>query len=530
MKNYKYIALAALALSFTACSQDDDFTPQQEDIVQIASANIATEVQTRVNTLDDGTQWENNDQILLVNNSRDSKNNGTYTYNGTAWELTNGIVLYASGTNNFKAYYPAESEEDYEFPTDQSTEAGIKSADRMVATTSGVAKGDAVALSFERQNAKITITPTLTTEFIGKSISSLLIAGVTPYHPEEATDYTAIITPSETGFIVSVNVDGQSLTAESSTAIEAGKHYTFSLTVGKTAVAISEVSVNAWTEKPISDVEVVRESVVYDPMTKTYTVHLPDGVQAAIDAAELTGTADSPATIKLLVDAEVSGIQDEMGNVSPDILVEAGMIILDLNGHTLTGTAGYSTVSVTEGATLIIEDNSETQSGKIKCGNNNVLYVDGGTLVVNSGSFEGRYCVYGYNAVSITINGGIFTATEYAIYPQNTTLTITGGTFVADKAALYFNSATTPSIKGGSFIGREFDIDTSGKTGFLSYNADGEGPTFPGGLTIWVYTGCPTLADLLVGGAAYYDADGNQLTLENGATSYEGDVTVKKVN
>ena len=255
MKTYKYIALAALVLGFAACSQDYDFTPNQEDIVQIVSANIATEVKTRVNTLDDGTQWENNDQILLVNNSRDNKNSGTYTYNGTAWELTSGIVLYASGTSAFTAYYPAVTEADYTLPTDQSTVAGIKMADRMVATTNSVAKGTAVSLSFERQNAKIAITPTLDTEFTGKSISSLLIAGVTPYHPEGTTAYTAIISPSETGFTVSVTVDGQSLTAASSTKIEAGKHYTFDLKVGKNAVEIMNVSVAKWNEVKISDVE-----------------------------------------------------------------------------------------------------------------------------------------------------------------------------------------------------------------------------------------------------------------------------------
>ena len=262
-KIYKYTALAVLALGFTACSQDDDFAPQQEDIVKIASANIATEVQTRVNTLDDGTSWENNDQILLVNNSRTTKNSGTYTATvttgdnpTTTWSLSSGTVLYASsGTNDFTAYYPAVTEADYTLPTDQSTVAGIKMADRMVATTTGVAKGDAVALSFERQNAKIAITPTLATEFTGKSISSLLIAGITPYHPEEATDYTAIITPSETGFSVSVTVDGQSLTAASSTKIEAGKHYTFDLKVGKNAIQIMNVSVTKWNEIKINDVE-----------------------------------------------------------------------------------------------------------------------------------------------------------------------------------------------------------------------------------------------------------------------------------
>ena len=261
-KIYKYTALAVLALGFTACSQDDDFAPQQEDIVKIASANIATEVQTRVNTLDDGTSWENNDQILLVNNSRTTKNSGTYTATITTgdnptitWSLSSGTVLYASGTNDFTAYYPAVTEEDYTLPTDQSTVEGIKTADRMVATTSSVAKGTAVSLSFERQNAKITISPILATEFTGKSISNLLIAEVTPYHPEGTTAYTAIIAPSETGFTVSVTVDGQSLTAASSTKIEAGKHYTFDLKVGKNAIQIMNVSVTKWNEIKINDVE-----------------------------------------------------------------------------------------------------------------------------------------------------------------------------------------------------------------------------------------------------------------------------------
>ncbi|MBQ5896605.1 MAG: fimbrillin family protein, partial [Bacteroidaceae bacterium] len=265
MKTYKYIALAVFALSFTACSQDDDFTPQQEDIVKIASANIATEVQTRVNTLEDGTLWENADQILLVNNSRTTKNSGTYTAtvttgdnSTTTWQLTNGTVLYTSGTNDFTAYYPAVTEADYTLPTDQSTVAGIKSADRMVATTNGVAKGDAVALSFERQNAKITITPTLNTQYEGKTISDITdfkIGEITPYLPENGTAYTAILEPLETGFTVTLTVGSDNLTATSTTALEAGKHYTFSLTVGKEALTIDKVNVTPWTEIPVTGVE-----------------------------------------------------------------------------------------------------------------------------------------------------------------------------------------------------------------------------------------------------------------------------------
>lgn len=253
MKIYKYIALGALAMGIAACSQDDDFAPQQEDVVKIASSDIATEMQSRVNTFDDGTRWENGDQILLVNRSRETKNSGSYTATvvgeTTTWAIVAGnVVLYApSGTNDFTAYYPAVAEVDYTLPTDQSTTDGIKSADRMVATTTGVAKGAAVALSFVRRNAMVTIDTSFNTEFDADAVvSSMQIAGITPYHPENSVEYKAIIAPSADGFMVTLTVDGQSLTATSSTKIEAGRHYYFNLNVGKNAVAIQSVSVKQW--------------------------------------------------------------------------------------------------------------------------------------------------------------------------------------------------------------------------------------------------------------------------------------------
>mgnify|MGYP000619936270 CR=1 FL=1 len=544
-KIYKYTALAVFALGFTACSQDDDFTPQQEDIVKIASANIATEVQTRVNTLADGTLWENNDQILLVNNSRNNKNSGTYTATvttgdnpATTWELTNGTVLYASsGTNDFTAYYPAVTEADYTLPTDQSTLAGIKMADRIVATTTGVAKGTGVALSFERLHAKVTITPTFASEYDGKGIADIQnfkIEEITPYLPENGTAYTAILEPSGTGFSVTLTVGSDNLTATSTTALEAGKHYSFNLTVGKEAVSINSVSVNDWTEKPVSGVEAEQEAFVYNPATNTYEVHLSRGMQAAIDAAELTGTAENPATIKLLADMEVAGTPNEYGDIDQDILVDGGVIDLDLNGHTLkTANTSDYLIWLQNGATLTINDSSEEKCGKMITydGAYDVIYAGSGKLVINGGTFEGANIVGGWdNGSTIEINGGTFIGTEYAIDALSSILTITGGTFTGGVYALKFNNNGTQFIIGGSFSGGEHDINTAGVKGFLSYNEEtGVGPTFPGGLSISGTSN--NLKALLVTGAAYFDAEGNQLTLASNATTYdEGDVTVKKMN
>lgn len=363
MKTYKYIALAALALGFTACSQDDDFAPQQEDIVKIASANIATEVQTRVNTLDDGTAWESGDQILLVNNSRDDKNSGTYTYNGSAWSLTEDIVLYASGTdatNSFTAYYPASV--DFTLPTDQSTEAGIKSADRMVATTSDdIAKGAAVSLNFKRQNAKVTIKPTITDEYgSSATISELTIAGVTPYHPAGATDYTAIIAPTQ-GFEVKVKVGDseQTLTAPCLFEIEAGKHYTFALKVGKDVVNVNSVSVESWTDNALTDgnAEEVKVTVATNGTTATITIP-----ELATDAM----------LQKAMQEFDAEGITTVVVN-SPLTETQQGIIAIALANETISLYLPQMETSELIDDLVSTEDNIS-----VYCG----YYVDNGTYIV----------------------------------------------------------------------------------------------------------------------------------------------------
>ena len=553
MKTYKYIALAALALGFAACTQDDDFTPQQEDIVKIASANIATEVQTRVNTLDDGTQWENTDQILLVNNSRDNKNSGTYTYNDNAWNLTNGIVLYASGTNSFTAYYPASV--DFSLPTDQSDEAKIKSADRMTATADGVAKGEAVALSFERENAMVTITPSFNTEFgDDATISSLQIAGITPYHLADAEDYKAIIAPATTGFEVTVKVKvgetEQSLTANTTTEIEAGKHYTFNLTVGKVAAGITSVSVNNWTEKPVTGVETEQEAFVYNPATNSYEVHLSRGMQAAIDAAELTGTAENPATVTLLADVEVEAVENDYGIIEYAVLIESGNIVIDLNGCQLSATNDpQCSIQIgaewgeTSDAVVTIDDSSADKSGKI-IGSSSGINNNGGTLIFNNGTIainntDGAVASAGISSCmgTITVNGGTINVTGVAeswitsgINESSSvgTVTINGGSINVNAPSSYaLKARSTWYVNGGTITSNGYHVD--GGTIYLSTNDEGIGATFVEGIKCY-----QTINSFLnlTEGVGYYDADGNLVEVANDVKEItdKGDITVKKNN
>ena len=556
MKTLRYIALAALTLSFAACEQEDINPAVQGDPDAVKINATIGALQTRVAYGENGaTTFTNGDAIKVVNLMRTSKNEATYTTtDGTNWTTTDAMVWNSSSKNKFQAWYPVADYSSYDtftIPTDQSDATKFASADWMTASTEEIDKpGNGVLdLNFQHRLAKVTVNLTFSSQYPEgcQHVSDFTFytneetqQAITPLANSE-TSYTAILRPGEYAdesyfiFLVMDDIDEHYVLGKTTTSainLEAGKHYTFTLKVGKDVVSIDDVTVADWDEEDI-DGGVAEEVILtyeYDATSNNYTVYQGEYLQTAFDEAEQTGTTENPATVKIMRDMEVTGIPNEYGDVEQDLLMDAGVIILDLNGHTLTGKTGHATIDIDNGAKLTIDDSSESKSGKIQNLLHYAVYVcDGSTLVVNNGTFEGEYAVYGFSSPTIVINGGTFKATNKAIYPQTATLTITGGTFDGGVEALHLNSATIALIAGGSFTGGDCDISTSGKTGFLSYNEEGTGATFPGGLSIYVYTNCPTLTDLLANGAAYYDSSGNQLTLADAATSCEGDVTVKKI-
>ena len=558
MKTYnKYIVLAAMALTFAACTQEDDFTPQTDgDAVKI-NATIGR-LQTRVAYEDDGaTNFINGDEICVQNILRETKNVATYTFDGSTWITTDALV-WNGGTaeSQFQAWYPATASFDkFTLPTDQNSIEELPAADWMTASTSAMVKPDdkTINLAFEHKLAKVTVqVMEFTSHFgddpclYGATIYSLsdeyvtVNGGIKPVLGGNAA--TAIVCPGKyaagTNLMeVTISDDGRQTFLNvpvnaflTNTGLEAGKHYKFSLKVGKEAVSISSVSVADWNKEEING-GVAEEEVIptyeYDATSNIYTVYRGKYLQTAFDEAEQTGTTDNPATVKIMRDMEVTGIPNEYVDiVEQDLLMDAGVIILDLNGHTLTGKTGDATIKIDNGAKLTIDDSSESKSGKIQNLLNVAVHVcNESTLVVNNGTFEGEYAVYGISSPTIVINGGTFKATDTAIYPQDATLTITGGTFEGEALALSLHSRTkNVSIVGGCFTGGQYDIYTGSKTEFLSFNDDGVGPSFPGGLSIKN----DKVNSLLVEGAGYYVGEELQ-TLDANAASCEGDVTVKKI-
>ena len=570
MKKYhKYIALAALICSFAACTQDEDSIPRGDgDAVKI-TATIG-KLQTRVSYDERNTTFDENDQIKVVNKLRTSKNVATYTLTDEEWNTADPFVWNGASKNEFEAWYPlTASYTTFTIPTDQSSEQLLGAADWMTASSGEIDKPEnqTLNLDFQHQLSKVTVTiadwndefggtaqevstpkiyskgTALTATYDDSGVTITATDGETGITPlVSGTSYTAIVAPAKyanTDKFMTFTVNGQEMTVLATPSslneegLQAGLHYLFDLKVGKDYVTLNSVKVTPWNEKTI-DGGVAEEipPYTYDESTNTYTVLTADALNTAISNAKTSGTAENPAIIKLAANVEIASTLDEWGTPR-GIEVDEGVITLDLNGHIikLTGDDYNVAIIVDNGATLTINDSSEGKQGKIT----NAMYVlnpDDGKLVINGGTFEGEFAVWGVeNESVIEINGGTFIATYDAIYAQRSNLTITGGTFNGDRYALYLISGGNASITGGSFSGKEYDISTGSVTGFLSYNRETDtGPTFPDGLSIVpsASTG-RNLNALLADGAAYYDADGSKIELDASAASYDGDITVKKL-
>ena len=571
MKTLRYIALAALTLSFAACEQED-FNPAVQgdpDAVKI-NATIGA-LQTRVAYGENGaTTFTNGDAIKVVNLMRTSKNEATYTTtDGTNWTTTDAMVWNSSSKNIFQAWYPVAEYSSYDtftIPTDQSDATKLASADWMTASTGEIDKpGNGVLdLSFQHRLAKVTVNLTFSSQYPegNQHVSDFTFytnegtpQAITALANSEAS-YTAILRPGEyadESYFIYLMMDDISehyvlgKTTTSAINLEAGKHYTFHLTVGKDAVGISYVRVLDWDEEEIDGgvAEEVPQTYTYDATTNTYKVYQGDYLQTAIDEAEVTGTAENPATVKIMADMEITGVPDEYGHVDQNILVDAGVIILDLNGHLVKGMTDRHGINITDYATLTIDDSSESKQGKFMC-KDHVLYMDEhAKLIVNNGTFENWAESYdelegvvlrglGWDWRAI-INGGTFVSVNYVIM-MSATVEINGGTFIGENYALDIsNGSNEPiNINGGSFVGGNYDLFIYSEDGavpaFLSANAEsGVGATFPGGLTL-DYDEPKTLNDIIMDGVGYFDAEGNQITEGLDGTNIAGDVTVKRIH
>ena len=138
IKNLSYaVAIAIMALGFTACTQNEDMTPTLKGQEINATFSVGG-VQTRVNTLGTGDSWENKDELKVkIFTDYNPGSTAVLSFNSATneWSRSGSFRwLDVFDSHTILAVYPPSYDYDsanlkYELPLNQSSLKDLKSAD-----------------------------------------------------------------------------------------------------------------------------------------------------------------------------------------------------------------------------------------------------------------------------------------------------------------------------------------------------------------------------------------------------------------
>ena len=130
-----YAVMGLIAMGFTACTQNEDMTPTLKGHEINATFSVGG-MQTRVNTLGHGNNWEDKDKLKVrIFTNCDPGTMPILTFNGETWSHNSSFRwLDESEKHTILAVYPSSADYDpshlvYELPTNQSSLEDLKSAD-----------------------------------------------------------------------------------------------------------------------------------------------------------------------------------------------------------------------------------------------------------------------------------------------------------------------------------------------------------------------------------------------------------------
>ena len=256
IKTFKYILLTIIALTFTACQQEDDFAPQGgEKELRIATRSTA-DVNAAESFTDDFT-------LELWNDGTHTTHQMTYT-EGIGWntikvkKLSASVAAFAhKGSSVTDISYTDKWNYTVNLQLDQSDATKLADADVMIATGSANVESP-LNLNFQHYYAKVTFNVELASEFYPgiDEISRFDVVTcdgdyVKPY--VDGNSYTAVI-PANPYFKAGVHfalvtINGEKLEVEipdeyanPNGSFVAGTHYTFDLKVGKDKVTVEQVN------------------------------------------------------------------------------------------------------------------------------------------------------------------------------------------------------------------------------------------------------------------------------------------------
>ena len=130
-----YAVMGLITMGFTACTQNEDMAPTLKGQEINATFSVGG-MQTRVNTLGDGKNWEDKDKLKVsIFTDSDPGNAAFLSFNGETWSRS-GSFRWLNGyeQHTILAVYPSDTDFgknnlQYDLQTDQSSEDKLKNAD-----------------------------------------------------------------------------------------------------------------------------------------------------------------------------------------------------------------------------------------------------------------------------------------------------------------------------------------------------------------------------------------------------------------
>ena len=130
-----YAVMGLITMGFTACTQNEDMAPTLKGQEINATFSVGG-MQTRVNTLGHGNNWENEDKLKVsIFTDYDPGSTAVLSYNGAEWSRTGSFRwLNEYERHTILAVYPSDMDFgknnlQYDLQTDQSSEGKLKNAD-----------------------------------------------------------------------------------------------------------------------------------------------------------------------------------------------------------------------------------------------------------------------------------------------------------------------------------------------------------------------------------------------------------------
>lgn len=130
-----YAVMGLMAMGFTACTQNEDMTPTLKGQEINATFSVGG-MQTRVNTLGNGKNWEDKDKLKVsIFTDNDPGSTTFLSFNGETWSRSGSFRwLNEYEEHTILAVYPSDTDFgkenlQYDLQTDQSSEGNLKNAD-----------------------------------------------------------------------------------------------------------------------------------------------------------------------------------------------------------------------------------------------------------------------------------------------------------------------------------------------------------------------------------------------------------------